>query len=161
MPSEEPVSCLMASAFFMQIQHFASHCQEVFAAKQVGPLHSKSVTTQLHLLLPRPGTELPLTGGLLLCVKLQTRFPTPCPRFRVPHAHHKSGRARQLLMSFLVAFLWAMSFSCPPPQQCTGVALLTVWHRLSQNVALRSGEAAVNPVKGGSCNSVYDKQDLP
>lgn len=28
------------------------------------------------------------------------------------------------------------------------------------NVALYTGEMAVNPVKGGSCNSVYDKQDL-
>lgn len=70
MPSEEPVSL----SFFMQI-HFASHCQEVFAADQVDPLHSKSVMTQLQLLLPKPGTKLPFTSGILLCVKLQTRVP--------------------------------------------------------------------------------------
>lgn len=132
MPSEEPVSL----SFFMQI-HFASHCQEVFAADQVDPLHSKSVMTQLQLLLPKPGTKLPFTSGILLCVKLQTRVP-PCPQFRVRHAHPKSGRAvtQPSTGSSWWPFLWYFCGQClslvPPPQQCIGVALLTVCHWLSQ-----------------------------
>lgn len=38
MPSEEAVTLV----FFMQIKHFVSGCQEVFAAQRVDPLDSKS-----------------------------------------------------------------------------------------------------------------------
>lgn len=103
--------------------------------------------TQFHLLLPRPGTQLPLTAGVLLCVKLQTSHPDPCPQFRVLHAYPKSGRiTTQTSTDSSWTVFWDNVFFLPPSTATSCCCIAEGWHWLSQTWLF----APLNPAKGGS-----------
>jgi len=141
------------------------HLRGLFHPKLLhGSLHFASAMTQLHLLLPRPGTKLPLTSSVLLRTKLQTRLPLPCAQFGVRHARPQSGRGvprpGQPLGSSSAASPWATSFPCPPPWQLCWCCAADCLALTVPDVALCSGEVPVNPATGGGCKSVGNKQDL-
>lgn len=89
--------------------------------------------TQFHLFLPRPGTQLSLTDGVWLYVKLQTSHCIPCPHFRVLHIYPKSGRitTEPSTGSSWWAFLGNVFF-LSPTTATSWCWIAEVWHWLSQ-----------------------------